>query len=130
VTIVDNASSGPTTQTYNLAAIGFWPLTVSPASLSFPATAVGSSSSPLQVTATNYSTSNVTLNGAAASGDYAIVSFGSNPCANGTVLSPGASCTFGVTFDPTVTGTIPGVATFNNSSANAPQTVSLTGVGH
>ncbi len=130
VTTTDNAASGPTTQTYNLATIGFWPLTVSPASLSFPTTAVGSSSSPLQVTATNYSTANVTMNSAAASGDYAVVSFGSNPCTNGTVLPPGAACTFGVTFNPTVAGTIPGVATFSNSSANGPQTVSLTGVGH
>jgi hypothetical protein len=130
VTIIDNAASGPTTQTYNLATIGFWPLSVSPASLSFPTTAVGTNSSPMQVTATNYSTANVTINGAVASGDYAIVTFGSNPCTSGTVLSPGAACTFGVTFSPTVTGTIPGVATFSNSTVNGPQTVSLTGIGH
>ena len=49
VTITDNATSGPTVQTYNLATVGFWPLTVAPASLSFPATAVGSTSSPLQL---------------------------------------------------------------------------------
>jgi hypothetical protein len=130
VTIVDNAASGTTIQTYNLATVGFWPLTVSPASLSFPTTAVGTTSAPLQVTATNYSGGNVTMNGAAASGDYSVVTMGASPCANGTVLAPGAACTYGVTFSPTVTGTIPGVATLSNTSANGPQLVSLTGGGH
>jgi hypothetical protein len=130
VTIADNAASGPTVQTYNLATVGFWPLTVSPASLSFPTTAVGTTSSPMQVTATNYSSSNVTMNGAAASGDYSIVTMGTSPCSGGTVLAPGAACTYGITFSPTVTGTISGVATFSNSTANGPQLVSLTGAGH
>lgn len=129
VTITDNASSGPTVQTYNLATIGYWPLTVAPASLSFPAIVVGNTSSPLQVTATNYSTANITLTGAAGSGDYAIVSLGTNACTSGTVLAPGAACTFSVTFSPTVTGTISGVATFSNNSPNAPQVVALTGSG-
>lgn len=130
VTITDNATSGPTVQTYNLATVGFWPLTVAPASLSFPTTAVGSTSSPLQLTATNYSTGNVTMNAASASGDYAVVSVGANPCTTGTVLAPGGNCTFGITFSPTVTGTIQGVATFSNSSPNSPQVVSLAGSGH
>ena len=130
VTITDNAAAGPTVQTYNLATVGFWPLTVAPASLSFPTTAVGSTSSPLQLTATNCSTVNVTMNAASASGDYAIVSMGVNPCSTGTVLAPGGTCTFGVTFGPTVTGTIQGVATFSNSSPNSPQEVALTGSGH
>ena len=129
VTIVDNAASGPTVQTYNLATVGFWPLTVSPATLSFPATAVGTTSSPTQVTATNYSTGNVAMNGAGASGDYFVVTMGASPCANGTVLAPGAACTYGIVFSPTVTGTISGVATFSNSTANGPQLVSLTGAG-
>ena len=129
VTIVGNAASGPTVQTYNLATVGFWPLTVSPATLSFPATAVGTTSSPTQVTATNYSTGNVAMNGAGASGDYFVVTMGASPCANGTVLAPGAACTYGIVFSPTVTGTISGVATFSNSTANGPQLVSLTGAG-
>ncbi|HEY4903796.1 MAG TPA: choice-of-anchor D domain-containing protein [Candidatus Sulfotelmatobacter sp.] len=129
VMITDNAMAGPTVQTYNLATVGFWPLTVAPASLSFPATAVGSTSSPLQVTATNYSSANVIINAATGSGDYEILTAGANPCATGLVLIPGAACTFGVTFSPTVTGTIPGVATFGNSSVNSPQVVSLTGTG-
>jgi len=130
VTVVDNASSGATTQTFNLAAIGYWPITLSPASLSFPATTVSSTSSPLQVTVKNYGTAAVTLNSFAASGDYTVVSFGANPCAPGTILSPNGICTFGVTFSPTVTGTITGAVTVSHSAPNSPQIVAVAGVGH
>lgn len=130
VTVVDNAASGPTVQTYNLAAIGFWPITLSPANLSFAATTVGTTSSPLQVTVTNYSTAAVTLNSFAASGDYAIVSSGSNPCTPGMVLNPPGKCTLGVTFSPTVTGTITGAVTVSHSAPNSPQVVGTAGSGH
>jgi hypothetical protein len=129
VTIVDNAASGPTVQTYNLAAVGYWPITLSPASLSFPKTTVGTTSNPMQVTVTNYTTSQVTLNGFGASGDYAVVTMGSSPCQVGTVLSAAGKCTFGVTFLPTVTGTIQGAVTVSHSAPNSPQVVSLTGAG-
>jgi hypothetical protein len=129
VTISDNASSGATTQTYNMAAIGFWPITLAPATLSFPATSVGGTSAPLQVTVTNYSTVAVTLNSFVASGDYAVVSLGSSPCSPGTVLNPGAACTLGVTFSPTITGTITGAMTVSHSAPNGPQVVGLTGKG-
>jgi len=130
VTIVDNASSGPTTQTYNLAATSFWPITLSPVSLSFPTTSVGSTSAPLQAMATNYSAANVTINGIIASGDYGTVTMGTNPCVSGATLAPGTNCTLGVVFSPSVTGAIPGVASFGNSSPNSPQVLSLMGTGH
>ncbi len=129
VTIVDNAASGPTVQTFNVTAAGYWPITLSPASLSFPKTTVGTTSNPLQVTVTNYSTSQVTLNNFAASGDYTIVTLGSNPCNGGTILNAAGKCTFGVTFSPTVTGTITGAVTISHSAPNSPQVVSLTGAG-
>jgi len=129
VTFVDNAKSGPTVQTYNLAAVGHWPITLTPATLSFPATAVDNTTTPLQVTVTNYSPSALTLNGFAASGDYAAVSFGSNPCAPGTVLNPGGTCTFGVTFSPAVKGTITGAVTVSYTSPYGPQVLPVTGSG-
>jgi hypothetical protein len=129
VTVTDNAASGVTVQTYNLAAVGYWPITLTPANLSFPATAVGTTSSPLQITVTNYSTTSVMLNGFSVSGDYALVSAGSNPCVVGTVLNVAGKCTLGITFSPTVTGTITGAVTVTHSAPNSPQVVSLTGSG-
>ena len=130
VTVVDNATSGPTVQTFNLGATAYWPISMSPVGLSFGAVTVGSTSAPLQVTVTNYTTGQVTLNTFAASGDYTVVSFGSVPCSPGLVLTSGGKCTFGVTFSPTVTGTITGAVTVSHSAPNSPQVVSLSGSGH
>lgn len=129
VTVVDNASSGPTVQTFNATAVGYWPITLSPASLSFPKTTVGTTSAPLTVTVTNYTTSSVTLNSLAASGDYAIVTSGTTPCQVGTVLAAAGKCTFGVTFTPTVTGSITGDVTVSHSAPDSPAEVSLKGTG-
>jgi len=116
-------------QTYNLAAAGHWPITLTPASLTFAATPVGGTSSPLQVTVTNYSPSAVSLSSMVASGDYAVVVFGTNQCSPTTVLSPGTSCTFGVTFSPTTTGSISGAVTVTHNAPNGPQVLALTGSG-
>jgi hypothetical protein len=129
VTVVDNAASGPTVQTYNLTATGVWPVTLSPSTLSFPSTAVGSTSSPLQVTVKNYSTESVTLDSIAASGDYGIVPLGASPCGSGTVLTAKGTCTFGVTFSPSVGGIVAGAATLSHSAPNNPQVVALNGRG-
>jgi hypothetical protein len=129
VTVVDNAASGPTIQTYNLAATGFWPITLSPNRLSFPATAVGSTSSPLQITVKNYSAVSVTLGTIVASGGYDIVPLGVNACGSGTVLNVNGTCTFGVTFSPLIIGVIPGAATLSHNAPNSPQVVALTGTG-
>ena len=129
VTVVDNATSGPTVQTFNLAAVGYWPITLTPATLIFPATAVGTTSSPLQLTVTNYSPAAVTLNGLSASGDYALVTAGTNPCTVGIVLNPAGKCTLGITFSPTVKGTITGAVTVTHSALYGPQVGALTGSG-
>ncbi len=130
VTVSDNAASGPTVQTFNLSATAFWPISLSPVGLSFGAVTVGTTSAPLQVTVTNSTTGQVTLNSFAASGDYTVVSFGSAPCSPGQILNAGGKCTFGVTFSPTVTGSITGAVTISHTAPNGPQVLSLSGSGH
>jgi hypothetical protein len=129
VTVVDNVTSGPSIQTYNLVGVGFWPITLSPGSMTFPATAVGSTSSPLQVTVTNRSPISVTLETLVVSGDYNLVSLGGNPCNPGTVLSPNGACTFGISFSPTAKGTIFGAVTLSHSAPNSPQVTAMQGTG-
>ena len=129
VNITDNATSGPTVQTYNLMGTGVWPISLSPASLSFPATVVGSSSPALQVTVTNRSSTAVTVVSLALSGDYNLVPLGANPCVSGTVLNASETCTAGITFSPTVTGTISGVMTVAHNAPNSPQVTTITGTG-
>jgi hypothetical protein len=103
---------------------------VSPTHLTFPATTVGTTSTPLSVTVTNNSAGVVTLNGLSASGDYAVVSQGTTPCTSTTTLNPGGACTLGVTFSPSVKGGITGAATVSHSAPNGPQVVGLSGSGN
>jgi hypothetical protein len=51
----------------------------------------------------------------------------SNTC--GTSIAAGASCTIGVTFSPTATGTVNGTLTFTDSAVTSPQGVTLSGTG-
>jgi len=99
------------------------PVTLSPATLSFGGWTVGTSSGTPTVTVTNHTASAISL-AIAASGDFAA---GGGTC--GASLGAGASCTVGVTFTPTTTGAISGVATVTYSGGYSPLEVKLSGTG-
>lgn len=133
VTIVDNATTGPTTQVYNLTGTGVWPIVLSPVSLTFPAQAVGTTSAAKMVTLLNYSSSAVSLT-IGSSANYSVVSGGTAPCGTTVAAASGqtpGSCTFEVTFTPANTGAIKGAVTITHNAAgnNSPQVVSLSGTG-
>ena len=132
VTISDNATTGPTTQVFDLTGIGNWPIVLSPASLTFSPQSVGTTSAAQLVTMLNYSTSTVAINSIVASGDYSFASGGScgTTVSAATGQTPG-SCTFAVTFTPAVTGSIKGAVTVTHNAAgnNSPQVVGLSGTG-
>jgi hypothetical protein len=71
---------------------------------------------------TNSGFLNLTVNSVAASGGYSQTS----NC-SGVTLTPGQTCTITVTFAPTVTGSIPGAITVNDTAVGAPHVVGLTG---
>ena len=134
VTITDNASSGPTTQVFGVAATGVWPVTLTPTSLTFTAQPVGTTSAAKTVTISNYSSSPVTLNSIVPSGDYAVVTGGSFTCGSTVAAASGqtpGTCTFGVTFTPSATGTLKGAVTVSHNAVgnNSPQIVGTTGTG-
>lgn len=134
VTIVDNATTGPTTQVFALSGAGVWPVVLSPTSLAFSAQAVGTTSAAKNVTIQNYSSSSVTLNGFVSSGDYSVSSGGTSPCGTTVAAANGqtpGSCTLAVTFTPAVTGVIKGAVTVTHNAAgnNSPQVVGLSGTG-
>jgi hypothetical protein len=134
VTIVDNATTGPTTQVFDLSGAGVWPIVLSPTSLTFSAQAVGTTSAAKNVTIQNYSSSSVTLNGFVSSGDYSVSSGGTSPCGTTIAAASGqtpGSCTLAVTFTPAVTGVIKGAVTVTHNAAgsNSPQVVGLSGTG-
>jgi hypothetical protein len=105
--------------------------TVNPASLSFAATTIGQSASPLATTLSNtgnaaLNVGTLTLSGAAA-GDYAITG---GTCANGTSLAAGASCTVQVAFKPTASGARGASLVIAHNATGGSSTVTLSGTGN
>jgi phospholipase C len=95
----------------------------SPASLTFPSVAVGSSSVPLPITLTNKGMVVLNVVSIVTSAEFSQ----SNNC--GTGLAVGAKCTVNVVFSPTATGSQTGTLVFGDNDLTSPQIVNLTGTG-
>src|SRR5205807_6565105 len=101
-------------------------VTVAPASLTFAAQQLGTTSAPKTVTVSNHESMTLAINSIVPSGDYSTVSLGTSPC--GSTLAALASCTVGVTFSPIgKTGTIQGALTISSNASSSPQILKLTG---
>lgn len=120
LTFTDSAFNGP--QVVSLTGSGYTTATVSPTSLSFGTIRVGHTSAPKTVTLTNSGGVAFSSLSATASAGFAIWG---NTCST----SLDATCTFSVTFTPTVKGTINGTLTITDSAANSLQVVALSGTG-
>ncbi|MBA3913526.1 MAG: choice-of-anchor D domain-containing protein, partial [Acidobacteriales bacterium] len=125
ITIADNVTSG--NPSLPLSGTGTTPASVSlsPTSLSFPATDVNSLSAPLPVTLTNTGNGTLTITSVTLTGLNATNYSQTNTC--GTSVAAGASCVINVTFAPTVTGTRTASLTITDNASPATQTVALTG---
>jgi len=123
LTVTDSAGNSP--QTAKLTGTGVAPVTLSPTKLTFAKLAAGETSAAQTVTLTNNQNTALNFNSILASGDFAVAT---NTCGTSIGAAP-ATCTVGVTFTPTTTGTRTGQLTFSDSAANTPQIVTLTGTG-
>jgi hypothetical protein len=123
ITINDTSPGAPHIVT--LSGTGQTSVSVS-ANIAFPATNVGSSSTPQTMTLTNNQNQTLTFT-FATSGDYSAVGSGTTPC-NGT-LAAKAKCTFAVTFTPGYNGMIKGALTITHNAAGSPASGGLTGTG-
>ena len=102
------------------------PLSFSPTSLLFDSPALGFSSLPKTVTATNTTTSSLTL-ALTASQDWTASGTGTKPC--GGTLAAGASCQFAVVFTPSVLGYFNGSISIATGSGT-PIIYDLEGLGN
>jgi uncharacterized repeat protein (TIGR03803 family) len=126
LTVTDAASNSP--QTASLSGTGIAQATISPASLTFAAQKVGTTSSAKNVRLTNnlstaLTISSITFTGADP-GDFASPS---NTC--GGSVAAKSNCTISVTFTPAATGSRTATLNANDGANNSPQTVALTGTG-
>ena len=89
---------------------------------------MGNTSSQQNVTVTNVGPATVTFTGfvfaGTAAGDYLI---SANTC--GATIAPGANCSVGVEFKPTITGKRSAKLNVKNNGGGSPASVSLTGTG-
>jgi subtilase family serine protease len=127
LSIADNATGTP--QLVAITGTGIAPgaLGLSVTSLAFPATVVGSTSDLQTVTLSNPGTIAATISSIAISGTNASSFVQLHTC--GATLAAGASCTFYVSFKPTVAGSLSGTLTITDNATGSPQKVTLTGKG-
>ena len=123
LTVTDDASNSP--QSVSLTGTGIAPVTVSPASLTFPSRVVGTTSPAKTVTLVNHLNTQLFFSSIAASGNFAVAS---NTCGSG--IGAGLKCTVGVTFTPTALGVQAGTLTISDSAFGSPSLVALSGTGN
>jgi hypothetical protein len=125
ITVSDNVI---TQQSIYLIGKGNPALSLTPSSLTFPATKVGTSSSPLPVTLKNTDTVNqLSVSNITITGTDPLDFSQTNNCP--PKVAPGASCTINVTFSPTAVGNR--VAQLSVSAGGgAPQIVPVSGMGN
>ncbi len=130
--VVVNDNSSPASQTVTLSGTGSRSaptVTLTPATLTFPSTNIGSSSTSQTATLKNTSAavqlivSSIALGGTNGS-DYTLT----NNCP--ASLGTGVSCTLTATFIPTAAGTRTATVTVTDNATGKTQTVTLTGTGN
>ena len=99
-------------------------VSLSTASLIFPARAVGSASVPMNVTLTNSGTTTLTVSGVSVVGASQSNFTLTNNC---TGVAAGATCTIGVSFAPTTAGSQSATVRIVSNAASSPNTVALMG---
>jgi hypothetical protein len=96
---------------------------LSPTSLAFNATSVGSSSATQAVTLSNPGSTALAVSSISASGPFSET----NDC--GSSVAAGGNCSINVAFAPTAAGAQSGTVTLADNASGSPQSVSLTGTG-
>ena len=123
VILTDTGLGSP--QTITLTGTGATPPAASllPASLTFGAQAVGTTSLPQTVTLANTGGAPLSVASITTTGSFAET----NNC--GASVAGGASCSISVTFTPSQTGAATGTLSVSDNAAGSPQTASLSGNG-
>jgi uncharacterized repeat protein (TIGR01451 family) len=119
-------SSVEGTQTLSLTGAGINPaVSLGAASLDFGQQVVGTTSQPMTITVANTGTTDLIVQDAAVTGDFAADATG----CTALPVPPGQTCAISVTFSPTATGTRSGTLSITSNAASSPDTATLTGTG-
>jgi hypothetical protein len=124
--ITDNASNSP--QVISISGTGGPQVSVTPISVKFLATNVGTTSVAKTATIKNHLKTPVTISGISFTGTNPGDFAESATTCTGS-LAALSSCTVSVTFTPTATGARSAVLSISDSAIGSPQTVPLSGTG-
>ena len=126
VSVTDNASGSP--QTVGLSGAGVAPaVSLSPTSLSFVSQTIGTSSTVQTITLTDSGSATLSISSLVMAGANAGDFAQTNTC--GSSVASGGSCTIGVTFTPSASGSRTASLSVTDNASSSPQTVSLSGTG-
>jgi sugar lactone lactonase YvrE len=101
--------------------------TLSVTSLTFPPQTIKTTSAALSFKLTNSGLDDLYISGTSITSPFSIRS---TSCTKSNVVSPTSSCTFNITYRPTVVGPVNGSITINDNAYGSPsQTVTLSGTG-
>jgi hypothetical protein len=117
----DNAANSP--QSVALSGTGVQGAVLNPTSLIFASQAENTTSAPQTVTLTNVQSTALAISSVTTSGDFAQT----NTC--GKSVPARGTCTFSVTYTPSLVGGEAGTLTVTDGASNSPQTVALSGTG-
>jgi hypothetical protein len=122
LSIADDAGNTP--QNVSLTGVGSNSnVTLTPASLTYAAQVIGTSSAAQAATLSNPGSATINITSISTTAPYTQ----SNNC--GSTLAAGTNCTINVVFTPTKAGTQTGTLSVVDNGSNSPQKVALTGVG-
>jgi hypothetical protein len=124
LTVIDDAATSP--QKVALTGTGLAPapaVSISPATLAFSGTLVGSASGAQLVTLTNTGKATLNISAISPTGDFSQT----NNCS--ASLAPSAKCSISVTFKPASGGSRTGTLQIMDDVNGSPQAVNLSGVG-
>ena len=129
LTIADNAGGSP--QSVKLSGTGVAnsspTITLTPATIAFPATVVGVTSDAQIVTVNNTGTVAATVSSIVLGGTNSASFLEIGNC--GTSLAAGSSCSLYLAFKPASAGAFTGAITITDNAAGSPQKVTMTGTG-
>ena len=131
-TVTYSDSGSPTVQSVSLSGTGTSSgptLSITPGSLTFASTPVGTSTAAQAITLTNTGTTPITFTATTTITGPGATSFSRTNVNCASPLAAGASCTNNVIFKPTTSGTLTATVTYFDSGSATPQTVSVTGTG-
>lgn len=127
--IVINDSDPSSPQLVGLSGTGASKVSLSPSTIQFPATAVGTASAITKITLTNNTGLSITLGNPAITVTGPFASATTTTCTNGLVIANLATCVINAVFKPTTVGFASGTISVSDSDITSPQTVAVSGYG-